>query len=107
MVSSPDEEMAAVVARVWERMRPTAVERLDRVIAAVRALAEDALSPEERSAAIGDAHKLTGALGTYGHPDGSEIARRAERALEDGAPTGVEPTLLGAELEELRERISR
>lgn len=106
-MTAPDDEMAAVVARVWARVRPTALERLDRVIAAVDALTGDELDQGGRRAAIEDAHKLTGALGTYGHPDGSDIARRAERVLEDGASADAELSGLRRELEELRDRISR
>lgn len=78
---TPDPATAALVAELWERFRGVAEARvavLERLLAA----GEDA-SPDLRAEAVGAAHKLAGALGTYGRP-GSDAARALEHLLRDG-----------------------
>ena len=74
--------MGAGVAALWEDARPRALARVDAIEDAVAALMSGALAGELRERARGEAHKLAGALGTFGVPDGSTIARELERRLE-------------------------
>lgn len=80
-------DLEDLVERVWQRQRPQVEERLHRVVSALRAGAVDPQAAVE-------AHKLAGALGTYGRP-GSELAGRAERALRgEGSGEGLAAALL-------------
>lgn len=64
-----------------ERFRANAVRRL-------RTLEEWYIGDLDHGAALDEAHKLAGSLGTFGHPDGSLAAARLEHLLtghlEDG-----------------------
>ncbi len=94
-----DEEFAAQITRVWDASRGTMNSRLDAVDAAGAALLAGSLGGEERAAALVAAHKLAGSLGTFGLPEGSELASELELMLR--AP-GV-PAVM--RLSELAERL--
>lgn len=80
-------ELEDMVEAVWLRQRPRVEARLHRVVAALQAGGAD---PD----AAHEAHKLAGALGTYGRA-GSDLAQQAERALLDGeVPGGLAGALL-------------
>jgi hypothetical protein len=89
---SDDPGLDDLLAELWQQNRDAVLERLRLVMSAVGAIAEGA-SPadDEREAAVVAAHKLAGALGTYGFPEGSAVASRAESALlgDDGAGIDV------------------
>jgi HPt (histidine-containing phosphotransfer) domain-containing protein len=57
------------------------MERLAVVGSALDSLAAGGLDPARRDAALGEAHKLRGILGTYGFAEGSELATEAEDVL--------------------------
>ena len=80
------QKMREVLAGIWERHKPEMEERLAVLERASQVLDERDLTPKERSDAVYAAHKLAGALGTFGRADGSEIARSLERFLEGGGP---------------------
>ena len=92
-------EFTALIARVWRSSEAAIHERLDAVDAAGAALLAGSLDDERRAAAIAAAHKLTGSLGTFGLPEGSELAGELETMLR--AP-GVPPPM---RLSELAERL--
>ena len=71
------------VARIWLKHRELMFERLHTIEAAILAHAQGDLDPELRAAAHRDAHKLAGALGTFGLHDGTTHARTIERSLGD------------------------
>jgi HPt (histidine-containing phosphotransfer) domain-containing protein len=73
------------IASIWLKHRELVFERLRTIEAAVRAHAQGDLDPELRAAAHRDAHKLAGALGTFGLHDGTTHARTIEIALGDGS----------------------
>lgn len=80
-------DLGALVEAVWLRQRPRVEARLHAVVAALRTGAAD-------EGAAHEAHRLAGALGTYGRP-GSDLAREAERALTSGqVPPGLAAALL-------------
>lgn len=80
-------DLAALVEAMWRTKRDLVVDRLRSVVAALQ---QGAADPD----AAADAHRLAGALGTYGRP-GSELAQQAERALRSGeVPPGLADALL-------------
>ncbi len=71
-------QVAAAIDALWAKFRPQMEERLAVLEAANRALEAGELSAAERDAAHAAAHKLAGALGSFGLTRGTELAREAE-----------------------------
>jgi HPt (histidine-containing phosphotransfer) domain-containing protein len=78
-------ELDAAIAALWRDARPRALERVEVIERAAAALRRGDLSAELEEDARRDAHKLAGALGTFGMPDGTTHARAIELLLEGGA----------------------
>jgi len=93
MSSTKDPEATRkLLASLWERSLPVLRERcalLERAAAAAQA---GILTPELRAEATAIAHKLSGSLGMFGYPEGTDLARRIEEHLEDDGP--VDPPRL-------------
>jgi hypothetical protein len=89
----PDQSLQAAIAALWRDSRPRALERVATLEDAVDALRADALDADTAAAATGEAHKLAGALGTFGMPEGTTQARAIERALTAGATAADAPAL--------------
>ncbi len=70
---------AATVAALWEQFRPLVDSRVRLIEDHLLGGGEADLTEVARAA-----HNLAGALGSYGRPEGSELARRIERALLAG-----------------------
>ncbi|MGD0734721.1 MAG: Hpt domain-containing protein [Terracidiphilus sp.] len=88
MVSArePDEGQDAIkeaLGRMWNKFLPQTWERVAVLEAAAKAFSGSRLSAEEQAAAQGAAHKLAGALGTFGLDEGTVLAREAEILLSD------------------------
>lgn len=66
-----------MIEELWARFRPLAVERVTTIEAYL-----DGRS--SRAEALDAAHNLSGALGSYGRPDGSAAAREIEGLLASG-----------------------
>jgi HPt (histidine-containing phosphotransfer) domain-containing protein len=79
-----DEDLDAAIAALWRDAKPRALERVDVLDAAVRALGAGALDGPAAEEATREAHKLAGALGTFGMPSGSVQARAIELRLAEG-----------------------
>ncbi|MDN4472260.1 Hpt domain-containing protein [Demequina zhanjiangensis] len=81
------QDPADIIAVLWERFRPTVAERLDAISAGAEAIADGATAGDPR---VRDAHRaahnLAGALGSYGRPDGSVVARRLMGLLDEPRP---------------------
>jgi DNA-binding response OmpR family regulator/HPt (histidine-containing phosphotransfer) domain-containing protein len=105
-VGGGSEGFGDAVAALWEEARPRALERVAVVEDAVAALMAGALGDEERDRARAEAHKLAGALGTFGVPEGSTIARTLEEKLAAGPVHADAPALAEAVLE-LRGAVER
>src|SRR5207302_9536943 len=71
----------AAVGALWERFRSTTLERVSALEAACHALTAGTLDALARREAERAAHKLAGALGSFGRPEGSWLARTIEHAL--------------------------
>ena len=70
------------LAALWEKFKPSILERLDRLDETSAALASGSLDEERRRAAERDVHKLAGSLGSFGFGEGSRLARSAEVLLQ-------------------------
>ncbi|HEX6495709.1 MAG TPA: Hpt domain-containing protein [Acidobacteriaceae bacterium] len=75
-----------LLATLWSRSRQTISERVDVLRAAHRSLRSNPADKNARRAGADAAHKLAGILGTFGLPDGTNLARRVELMLESTAP---------------------
>jgi DNA-binding response OmpR family regulator/HPt (histidine-containing phosphotransfer) domain-containing protein len=78
--------MRAALKTIWERSRTTILNRVTTVEEASRALMKQELTDEARRTAEREAHKLAGAVGTFGFWDSSTIAREAEQILAGEEP---------------------
>ena len=78
-------ELEAAVSGVWEKFRGPTLERVAAIETAVTALFAGALGPEQRRETEREAHRLAGAVGTFGFARGSEIAREIENLLDGQA----------------------
>jgi HPt (histidine-containing phosphotransfer) domain-containing protein len=106
MPSAGDEPaIAAAIAAMWESRRHRFAARVAVIEAALAPAAAAPAAEAERAAAEREAHKLAGALGTFGLASGSRIARRLELALATGRPEGREAESLARLAAELRREI--
>jgi HPt (histidine-containing phosphotransfer) domain-containing protein len=71
----------AAIRAVWHANRPVYLARLAALEVAAEALKGGALDPAARMAAIDEAHKIAGAVGTFGFPAASAIAKQIEAML--------------------------
>lgn len=79
-----------LLAALWERHRDTNLERVQLIEAAALELLDGDLFEARRNAASTAAHKLAGALGTFGFDDGTRLARAAEALLAQPSPDARE-----------------
>lgn len=86
------------VERLWARFRPLVLTRVELV---QQYLDGDGTRAEARAAA----HKLAGALGSYGRAEGSSAARRIEEMLEGDGPRPLAGSPVHGELARLRRSI--
>jgi HPt (histidine-containing phosphotransfer) domain-containing protein len=89
-------DLEAAIAALWADARDRALQRVDVVEGAVRALASGSLDAAAAEEATREAHKLAGALGTFGMPAGTAHARAIERALAGRATPADAPALAEA-----------
>lgn len=83
----------ASVSKVLERFRDTFAQQVTVLEQAKIALIEGNLSDVLRQSARQEAHKLAGAMGTFGYPEGSNLARTIEHLLMDDTALGREEAL--------------
>lgn len=95
------DRLRAALKDAWRASRPIVVGRVDHLDLA---LAEGLLVGDVRHMCAQEAHKLAGALGSFGSPDGSALAREAEHIL-DAAP-GTDDVKLLALVGALRRAIA-
>lgn len=72
------EKLDQKMQELWRKHRSASLARLEVVERALEALNQGALTEELRAQAAREAHKLAGALGTFGMAFGSAIAREIE-----------------------------
>jgi HPt (histidine-containing phosphotransfer) domain-containing protein len=90
-----------LLATLWSRSRQSIGERLDVLRSTHRTLRTNPKDKNARRAGADAAHKLAGILGTFGLPEGTNLARRIEVMLE--APTPIRTF----DLETLQQTISQ
>ena len=93
-----------VISDLWKKNLPTIRERLDLLDRTADTAATGTLPEAARSEALNIAHKLSGSLGMFGYPQGTEIARRMEFILK--SPTSKSLATLRALAEQLRNSLS-
>ena len=84
--NEPGRQLQSAMAALWERFRETNLQRVETVEQATFAAQQGTLTAEERRAGERAAHKLTGAVGTFGFAAASQSARDIEQTL-----TGTDP----------------
>jgi len=85
-MSDPASIVAARLADLWRASRPTVLERVAILVDAQAALSADPFNADARSRGREAAHKLSGVLGVFGLPRGSELAAAIEEILKSGEP---------------------
>ena len=95
-------QVAARLAQLWQTSRPSILERLAVLQASGVTLQQDAQDGEARNRGREAAHKLSGVLGVFGLPRGSEIAAEIEHVLKAGEPlTPADLALIQSRIAEL------
>jgi HPt (histidine-containing phosphotransfer) domain-containing protein len=92
------DKTAALLTKLWVKVRPIVEERLDTLDKAAEAASAGGLGEDLRAEAAGSAHKLAGSLGMYGYDEGTRVARELEVLLGGAKPDGAKLTGLIAEL---------
>ena len=92
-MSDPAAIVAARLAELWQKSLPTTLERLAALHAACDALGRNPADSEARSAGREAAHKLSGSLGVFGLPRGTELAAKLEEILKSTDPLGQQATI--------------
>lgn len=80
----------SILLKVWERHRSKQFERLKVLELAATQAQSGVLAEAQIAAAKGEAHKLAGALGSFGFPAGTDIARQIEDLLMTAPPLSPE-----------------
>jgi len=93
-------KIAARLTELWRTSRPTIVERMDVLQSSCDSLSQNPLNTNARAEGLEAAHKLSGVLGVFGLPQGSEVASSIEFLLKSGEP------LTSDDLASLRESIA-
>ena len=101
---APRENVAAAVGQLWARARGAMLERVDVLDRAARGAADGRLTGVLRQQATAEAHRLAGALGTFGVPEGTRLAREAETRF--GGGNFLKPAD-GTELADIAARLRR
>jgi HPt (histidine-containing phosphotransfer) domain-containing protein len=82
------QEARDFVEQLWVKFAPVIAERLSAIETLLDVLESgQKASPDEISNARYAAHNLAGALGSYGRPEGSTVAREIQFLLDSGAPS--------------------
>ncbi|HEX4309781.1 MAG TPA: Hpt domain-containing protein [Acidobacteriaceae bacterium] len=100
-----DDAAARIAARLmelWRTSRPTINERVQLLHSSLDALTQNAADAEARTNGLEAAHKLSGVLGVFGLPQGSELASEIEFLLrQDQSLTSEDLSTLRAHLADL------
>lgn len=85
-MNDPAAMIAARLADLWRQSLPIVLERVAALRSACEALDRDATDAAARSVAREAAHKLSGSLGIFGLPQGTELAAAMEQMLQGTEP---------------------
>jgi HPt (histidine-containing phosphotransfer) domain-containing protein len=101
-VSDPGAALQARLAQLWRTSRPTILERVSVLKTAHAALVANSGDAASRSEAREAAHKLSGVLGVFGLPQGSELAHNLEERLKSTEPlVAADLVAMAGEIEEI------
>ncbi|HET7462642.1 MAG TPA: response regulator [Longimicrobium sp.] len=81
---APRQDVAAAVNQLWTRARGAMLQRVEVLERAARAAGDGRLNGALRQQATDEAHRLAGALGTFGVPEGTRLAREMETRFGGG-----------------------
>jgi HPt (histidine-containing phosphotransfer) domain-containing protein len=84
--------MAEALSRMWGQFLPQMHDRVAVLETAAGPMADGTLSDTEREEANAAAHKLAGVLGSFGLPEGTNLAREAENlcgSKSDASPAAA------------------
>ncbi|MGF1515609.1 MAG: response regulator [Elainellaceae cyanobacterium] len=98
-------DIAAAVANAWDAHKETMQERLRVLEAVAAALDAGGLSAELQKSGRSQAHKLAGALGCYGFPEGSRLACELEHLLQLAPLDHRHSSEVSAAVRQLRQRL--
>jgi HPt (histidine-containing phosphotransfer) domain-containing protein len=105
---SQEQKLQTMISALWERSRHTVIERAALLRTAGDLLSDNSLDQATQQRAVDSAHKLAGVLGTFGLPQGTDLAREAEVLFGQSTPLGRDEIerlqLLLAELTRLIDR---
>jgi HPt (histidine-containing phosphotransfer) domain-containing protein len=105
---SQEQKLQTMISALWDRSRHTVVERAAMLRMAGDLLVANRLDQATQLSAVDSAHKLAGVLGTFGLPQGTDLAREAEVLFGQSIPPGkVEIERLQVLLAELTRLIER
>ena len=103
-----EQKLQEMIAALWDKSRPTVMERAAVLQDAQEQLAQSRLDHATQQSAVDSAHKLAGMLGLFGLPRGTEIAREAEVLFgQSPLPAKVEVDRLRGLVAELASLIER
>ena len=87
----PEDALRAVLRGLAVSAREANLARAAVLEAALAALDEGSLTPEQRAAAVHAAHQVVGSAGTFGRRRSSELASGLERFFRQGHDAGQDP----------------
>lgn len=85
---TPEQKLQTMISALWERSRHTVIERAAVLRTAGDLLSDNRLDHATQQKAVDSAHKLAGVLGTFGLPEGTDLAREAELLFGQSARPG-------------------
>jgi len=96
-MNDPAAMIAARLADLWRQSLPIMLERVAALRSACEALDRNPADAAARSVAREAAHKLSGSLGIFGLPRGTELAAAMEQVLQGADPLTPQNVALLAE----------
>ena len=83
-----EQKLQTMLSALWDRSRHTVAERAALLQTAGNLWTDNRLDEATKLSAVDSAHKLAGVLGTFGLPQGTDLAREAELLFSQSTPPG-------------------
>lgn len=96
MTDAGSDGLNAAIQAIWVKHRDLMFQRMAAIEHAIDAETRAQLDPADRATAHRDAHKLAGALGTFGLHEGTTHARVLEHAFGGEGQLNVEDLIVAA-----------
>lgn len=104
-MTSPD-TLRKQLDDLWQKHFPVIRSRIEAIQLAVDALRNNRLTQDLRAEAAREAHKLAGALGTFGLQSGSDAATEIEKLFSGGSSDSVPAEKLSAYLDTVKTQVN-